>query len=154
MNWAESDLDLHLHLPDALQRFASARFSPGLEEDFLSAKGRHDQIMYSLVRARDQGLIQELWIRLEEGETSFVDVAEEYGEGPEAKRKGLVGPVPAGQLQPPELAILLRSMKVGEVHPPIQLGEWHVLVRLESLQPARFDEACVLIFWTYSSTNF
>ena len=31
--------------------------------------------------------------------------------------------------------------EVGEVHPPIQLGEWHVLVRLESLQPARFDEA-------------
>ena len=72
MNWAESELDLHLHLPDALQRFASARFSPGLEEDFLSASGSHDQIMYSLLRARDQGLIQELWIRLEEGETSFV----------------------------------------------------------------------------------
>ena len=58
MNWAESDLDLHLHLPDALQRFASARFSPGLEEDFLSAGGSHDQIMYSLLRARDQGLIK------------------------------------------------------------------------------------------------
>ena len=139
-HWDESDLDLHLHLPEALKRFALARFGPGLEEEFLSAKGRHDQIMYSLVRTRDLGLVQELWIRLEEGEASFLDIAEEFGEGPEAKRKGLIGPMPIGQLHPPELAELLRSMKVGQVHPPIQLGDWHVLLRLESLQPSRFDE--------------
>ena len=140
MHWQESDLDLHLHLPEALKRFALSRFGPGLEEEFLSAKGGHDQIMYSLIRCSDLGLVQELWIRLEESEANFFDVAEEFGEGPEAKRKGLIGPIPVGQLQPPELAVLLRSLKVGEVHPPISLGDWHVLVRLESLQPARFDE--------------
>ena len=48
--------------------------------------------------------------------------------------------MPVGQIQPPELVNLLRSLKVGEIHPPIHLGEWHVLLRLESLQPARLDD--------------
>ena len=64
-----------------IKRFASARFSPGLEEIFI-AGGAMTRLCIHF-QARDQGLIQELWIRLEEGETSFVDVAEEYGEGPE-----------------------------------------------------------------------
>ena len=85
-------------------------------------------------------MIQELWIRLEEGEATFSDLVEDYGEGPEAKCKGLIGPIPVGQIQPPELVNLLRSLKVGEIHPPIHLGEWHVLLRLESLQPARLDD--------------
>ena len=139
-HWEEADLDLHLHLPEALNKFALSHFGPGLEEEFLSAKGGHDQIVYSLLRSRDQGLVQELWIRLEEGEANFADLAEKFGEGPEATRKGLVGPIPVGQLQPFEFVNLLRSLKVGELHPPIILGEWHVLLRLESLQPARFDE--------------
>ena len=140
LHWNEEDLDLHLHLPDALTKFATSRFGPGLEEEFLSANGGHDQITYSLLRVRDQGLAQELWIRLEEGEATFVVIAEDFGEGPEAKRKGLVGPIPVGQIQPPELVTLLKSLKVGDVHPPVILGEWHVLLRLENLQPARFDD--------------
>ena len=84
-HWDEADLDLHLHLPEALKRFALSRFGPGLEEEFLSVKGGHDQIMYSLLRSRDLGLVQELWIRLEENESNFYDVAEEFGEGPEAQ---------------------------------------------------------------------
>ena len=35
---------------------------------------------------------------------------------------------------------ILRSLRPGELSAPRQLGEWHVLMRLEQLQPARFDE--------------
>lgn len=139
--WTEADLDLHLHRPEALHRFAMALFGPGLEDEFLRSDGGHDQIIYSLLRARDRGLVSELWIRLEEGEARFPDLAAAYGEGPEASRHGLIGPMPVGTLQPPELANLLRSLRPGELHPPFALGEWHVLIRLESLQPARFDAA-------------
>jgi parvulin-like peptidyl-prolyl isomerase len=138
-SWSEADLDLHLARPEALRRFAQQRFGPGLEEHFLSAQGGHDQIVYSLLRVREAALAQELWIRLEEGETTFAEAASAYSEGPEAARKGVIGPMPIGQLHPPELAIWLRSLQPGSLHPPRQLGDWFVLLRLEQLTPARFD---------------
>ncbi len=138
--WSRQDLDLHLARPEALRRFALQRFGPGLEELFLSAGGGHDQIVYSLLRVRDAAVAQELWIRLEEGETTFAEAASAYSEGPEAARKGVIGPIAMGQLQPPQLADLLRSLQPGALHPPSQLGEWFVLLRLEQLTPARFDE--------------
>jgi hypothetical protein len=36
---------------------------------------------------------------------------------------------------------ILRSLRPGEISPPRRLGEWHVLMRLEQLKPARFDDA-------------
>jgi len=137
--WLEADLDLHLARPEALRRFAQQRFGPGLEESFLAAQGGHDQIIYSLLRVRDAALAQELWIRLEEGEATFAEVASSFGEGPEAARKGVIGPQPMAQVQPPQLAELLRSLKPGHLHPPLRIFEWIVLVRLEQLTPARFD---------------
>ena len=102
-------------------------------------RGGHDEIVYSLLRVRDAALAQELWIRLEEGETTFAEAGAQFSEGPEAARKGVIGPQPMAQLQPHELAELLRSLRPGELHPPRRLGEWSVLVRLEQLIPARFD---------------
>lgn len=137
--WSQDDLHLHVCRPEALRRFAEQRFGPGLEEQFLASRGAHDQIIYSLLRARDPALVHELWIRIEEGETTFAEAAQTYGEGPEAERKGLIGPMTIGQLAPPQLADLLRSLQPGCVSAPRQMGEWHVLLRLEQLTPSRFD---------------
>jgi hypothetical protein len=137
--WTETDLDLHLSRPEALRRFARQRFGPGLEEAFLASRGGHDQIVYSLLRVGDAALAQELWIRLEEGETTFAEAASMFSEGPEASRKGVIGPQTIAQLQPPELADLIRSLRPGQLHPPRRMGEWSVLLRLEQLVPARFD---------------
>jgi len=137
--WQAADLDLHLSRQEALQRFAQQRFGPGLEERFLASKGGRDEVIYSLLRVRDAGLARELWIRLEEDETTFAEAASHYSEGPEAQRKGVMGPMPIGVLQPPQLADWLRSLEPGQVMPPRPLGEWQVLLRLEQLTPARFD---------------
>lgn len=139
--WSEADLDLHLARPEALLRFARQRFGPGLEDRFLAARGGRDEVIYSLLRVRDAGLARELWIRLEEGETTFAEAASRYSEGPEAQRKGVMGPMPIGSLQPQQLQDLLRALRPGELSAPKALGEWHVLLRLEQLTPARFDEA-------------
>ena len=139
--WSDEDLHLHTCRPEALRRFAEQRFGPGMEEQFLASRGAHDQIIYSLLRARDPALVRELWIRIEEGETTFAEAAQAYGEGPEAARKGLIGPVSIGQLAPPQLGELLRSLQPGCLTAPRQMGEWHVLLRLEQLTPARFDAA-------------
>ena len=137
--WSQDDLRLHVSRPQALQRFAEQRFGPGLEEQFLAAGGARDQIIYSLLRCRDPALVRELWIRIEEAETTFAEAAQTFGEGPEAARKGLIGPMPIGQLAPPQLVGLLRRLQPGRVSTPLQMGEWTVLLRLEQLTPARFD---------------
>ena len=45
-----------------------------------------------------------------------------------------------GSLQPEILQDILRSLRPGELSAPRQIGEWFVLMRLEQLKPARFDE--------------
>ncbi len=138
--WSSQDLRLNLSRPEALYRFAKQRFGPGLEERYLSSASDLDKVIYSLVRVKDPPLARELWIRLSEGEASFVDIASQYGEGPEAKRKGLIGPMTIGSLQPPQLRTLLRALGPGEFTEPERLGEWTVLLRLEQLTPSSFDE--------------
>lgn len=138
-DWSLDDLRLHVCRPEALRRFAEQRFGPGLEEQFLASRGARDTVIYSLLRSRDPALVRELWIRIEEGETSFSEAAQSFGEGPEAARKGLIGPMPIGQLAPPQFADLLRSLQPGSLTSPRQMGKWHVLLRLEQLTPARFD---------------
>lgn len=137
--WSEQDLEINILRPEALRRFAEQRFGPGLEESFLSAGGLHDEVIYSLIRVRDSGLAQEYWIRLEEGETTFSELASSLGEGPEASRKGLFGPLPMGNIPQVEIQTLLRSLQVGQISPPSPVGEWFVLLRLEQLKPSRFD---------------
>ena len=139
-SWEKQDLELHISLPEALFRFAKQRFGPGVEETFLASKGSKDQVIYSLLRVRDRGLARELWIRLEEGEITFAEAAQRFSEGAESHRKGVLGPMPIGLLQPPEMVAWLRALKPGELMAPRPIGEWHVLLRLEQLSPAKLDE--------------
>ena len=138
--WTEADLHMHVLRPEALRRFAAQRFGPGLEDRFLGFKGGRDQVIYSLLRVRDAGLARELWIRLEEGEITFAEAASTFSEGPEAQRKGVMGPLEIGTLQPQTLQDLLRALRPGEICSPKIVGDWHVLLRLEQLTPAKFDD--------------
>ena len=139
-NWLDSDFIHFISRDEALRVFAESRFGPGLEEYFLSSGGSLDQVIYSVLRNRDFGVVQEMWIRLEEESVSFAELACEYGQGPESVRKGLIGPQNMGDVAPVELATILRGLQVGQVSNPITIGEWHLLLRLEQLQPACFDE--------------
>jgi len=139
--WTDEDLELHLRRPEALRRFAEQRFGPGLEEQFLAAEGSRDRVIYSFLRVRDAALVRELWIRLEEAETTFAEAAATYSEGHEKAHKGLIGPLAMGSIQPAPLAAVLRSLQPGQISAPTRIGEWHVLLRLEQLTPARFDAA-------------
>ncbi len=141
--WSKEDLDLNLSRPEALRMYADARWGPSLEDTFLASKGSHDQVIYSILRVQEPGLARELWIRLEEQEATFAELASTFGEGPESAKKGLIGPIPVGNVIPASLIALIRSLRPGEVHPPLQVSDgktdWNLLVRLESLTPARFD---------------
>ena len=79
------------------------------------------------------GLARELWIRLE-GETTLRRRSSAWS-GEEAQRKGVIGPISIGMLYPEVLQEILRSLRPGELPPPRQIGEWHVLLRLERSTP-------------------
>ena len=134
------DFRLRIIIPEALRVFSERCFDDGLEDEFLSSQGQHDQITYSLLRHTDASLVQELWIRIEEGEASFADLAFQYGQVPESRSRGIIGPIAVGAISPPHFASLLRSLRPGEVHPPMKVGQWSVLLRLEELRPARLDD--------------
>ena len=85
-------------------------------------------------------MIQELWLRIEEGEATFADLASRYGHPPESRSRGIIGPIAVGSISPPHFASMLRSLRPGEVHPPLKAGKWSVLLRLEELRPARLDD--------------
>ena len=70
----------------------------------------------------------------------FAELAATYAEGMEQATRGVVGPVPLVQAHP-VLANVLRTSQPGELRPPVQIEPWWLVVRLESLQPASFDEA-------------
>ena len=142
-NWQQQDFNYHLARDESLQKFAKQRFGTALEELFLASKEQRDSVVYSLIRVRDPGLARELWIRLEEAEMTFNEAASAYGEGPEAIHNGVMGPVSIGSLQPALLGEMLRNLRPGQLMPPHILGEWHLLLRLEQLTPARFDQQMI-----------
>jgi len=139
-DWTAHDLELHLWRPEALRRFAEQRFGPGVEDAFLKQANTADQVVYSLLRVNDPGLARELWIRLEEQEISFPEAAAQFGQGPEALHLGVIGPMALRDIHPEPLRDQLRRLQPGEINPPMRLGDWMVLLRLEKLIPAVFDQ--------------
>ena len=139
-DWSLDDLDIHILRPHALSLFKEQRYGPGVEELFLTRKNDLDTVIYSLLRVKDPGLARELWISLSEGEVSFAELAERFSDGPESSTKGVIGPLPMGSIEN-VLSDRLRSLRKGQLRPPEALGGWHVLLRLETLSPARLDKA-------------
>jgi len=140
----------HLLTPEALdsqallsarqRKFSLREFGPKAEARFLERKTQLDRVVYSLLRLKDGGLARELYLRLDEGEANFADVAAEYAEGPEKATRGIVGPVPLTQAHP-LLVDRLRTAAPGVVLEPFRVETWWLVVRLESFTPASFDEA-------------
>lgn len=113
-----------------LQKFKQAMWGSKLESYFLKRKRQLDQVVYSLIRTKDAALAQELYFRLEAGEQSFVELAQQYSQGPEAHTGGFVGPVEVGTL-PPQLVQVLSTSQPGQLWAPRPLSGWFVVIRME-----------------------
>ncbi len=122
-----------------IEKFKIATWGNQVESYFLNNKTSLDRVIYSLIRTKDLGIAQELFFRIQAGEQSFAECAKEYSQGPEAQTSGLVGPVDLNTPHP-TIAKMLSKSELGEVLPPIQLGEWVVILRLEKLICAQLDD--------------
>ena len=133
-------LEAQMHQPLQLQLLCQRDFSAKAEARFLQRKNQLDRVVYSLLRLRDRALARELYLRIDDGDANFADLAARYAEGPEQATRGIVGPVPLTQAHP-VLVDRLRTASPGVVLEPFQIEAWWLVVRLESLTSATFDEA-------------
>ena len=123
-----------------LKKFQQETWGAKIESYFLQRKRDLDQVVYSLLRTKDNNTATELYFRLQNNEASFEALAQTYSEGPEAQTRGIVGPVPV--TTPHEkIAKMLVSSEVGQLWPPVRVGEWSIIVRLEKLISAQLDDA-------------
>lgn len=121
-----------------LEKFKQATWGHKLEAYFLQCKSQLDRVVYSLIRTRDNGIAQELYFRIQEEENSFAQLAKDYSQGAEAQTGGLVGPVELS-VPHPQIAKMLMSSKPGQLWPPLPIGEWTVILRLEKFLSAQLD---------------
>ena len=135
----EIDLHWQLELPTRFQIYSQEHFQHKAEARFLARKEQLDQVVYSLLRLEDGYLARELYLRISGGEANFADLAANYSQGPEAKTKGIVGPVPMTQAHP-ALSERLRTSKPGQLLQPFRVDQWWLVMRLERYEAAQFDE--------------
>lgn len=121
-----------------IEKFKHQQWNHKLESYFLKRKRALDRVIYSLIRIQDAEMAEELYFRIHENEQSFADVAHNYSQGPEAHVNGIIGPVEIGSMHP-LLAHLLTTSQVGELHHPVPVEDWILIVRLERLIPAQLD---------------
>lgn len=123
-----------------LAKFKQATWGAKVNSAFLERKQQLDRVIYSLICTKDFCVAQELYFRVKEGEQSFDELAREYSQGPEAQTGGLIGPIEIGGIHP-NLAKMLIASDIGQLQTPTAIGDWIVLVRLETLLPATLDQA-------------
>lgn len=132
-------LQQQLERQSKLQKYKEATWGAQLEAYFLERKRQLDKVIYSLIRVSELGMAQELYFRIQEGESSFPEMAQQYSRGPEAQTGGLVGPVELGTPHP-QIAQMLATSQPDQLLPPTRIGEWWIIVRLEKLISAQLDE--------------
>jgi parvulin-like peptidyl-prolyl isomerase len=123
-----------------IEKFKNVTWEHKLASHFLARKASFDQVIYSLIRTKEEGLAYEIYFRIQEGEQSFSELAREYSQGAEAHTGGLLGPVSLTQPHP-AISKLLSVSKPGQLWSPRSLADWFVIVRLEKFIPAKLDEA-------------
>ncbi|MBE9116500.1 peptidylprolyl isomerase [Lusitaniella coriacea LEGE 07157] len=126
--------DLKIH------KFKQENWGSQLPGYFLQRKTDLDRVVYSLVRTNSLMIAQELYFRIQAGEASFAEISRQYSIGSESQTNGIVGPVELSRLDPTLAGILAKSY-VGKLLPPVQLGEWIVIIRLEEQMLAQLDSA-------------
>ena len=135
----EIDLRWQLELPIRFQIYSQEHFQHKAEARFLARKEQLDSVVYSLLRLQDGYLARELYLRISGGEANFADLAASYSQGPEAKTKGIVGPVPMTQAHP-ALSERLRTSQPGQLLQPFRVDQWWLVMRLERYEAAQFDD--------------
>jgi hypothetical protein len=122
-----------------LDRFKQNTFGYKVDSYFLQRKSQLDRVVYSLLRVKDTHLAQELYFRVQDGESNFAQLVKQYSGGEEAEVGGIVGPHELSMIHP-ALVQKIISLKASELAAPVQIGDWFILMQLEKHLPAKLDK--------------
>ena len=122
-----------------VQRWSHINYSPLVEKVFEDRQGLLDKVLYRMIRVSDLPLAQEIHLQLTEDETDFSMLARLHSEGEERLSHGLVGPVSMDQIHP-AIRATLSTMIAGQLHGPIEVDHWYVVLKLESRIDAVLDD--------------
>lgn len=123
-----------------LNRFKQITFDSKIGSYFLQRKDQLDRVIYSILQVNNFHLAQELFLRIQDGEATFAELAPQYSGGQETQTGGRVGPHELS-MPHPVLAQKLRLLKPGQLTDPIQVADCFVVMRLEQYLPAQLDSA-------------
>ncbi len=122
-----------------LEKYKQKTWDDQVEGHFLASKDQLDRVIYSLIRTKEAGIAQELYFRIQEGEGDFAELSRQFSEGGEAQTGGLIGPVELNTPHP-QIVQVLKTNPVGQISPPLQIGEWWVIIRLEKYIASQLDD--------------
>jgi len=136
----QSQFQWQVRLQDCILKTSKKRFSNKAELHYLTRKEQFDRIAYSQLITKDEHLAQELYLRVNEDEAKFADLAIELTSNSDLKFQWQVGPIPMARVPKP-LSKPLQGSRPGTLLEPIRLQNNWAVVRLEQYQPTEFDEA-------------
>ncbi|MEB3332517.1 MAG: hypothetical protein VKI83_08505 [Synechococcaceae cyanobacterium] len=126
-----------------LQKWMEESYRERVEPYFLERRDDLEQIVYGMIRLRNQGAAEELYLRLLDDGADFGELAHNHSLGDERFTRGLVGPMLISQPHP-TIRGVLQNLAVGDLHPPFRVDDWILLVRMEHRQPARLNDTLLL----------
>lgn len=121
------------------KKFLDENFANKCHSHFLRRKNDLDQILYSLIRTKEYFEAKELFLRVQEDESSFGKIAKKYSQGPERNSFGLIGPVPIN-IAHPKMRDVMRTAKIGETNEPFKVEDWWLIVRVEERREAELNQ--------------
>ena len=136
---SESEMNNNLYKSLLIDKFKENNFGSKLEELFLKRKTFLDRFTYSLIRVRTRNKAAELFLRLQEEESTFNELASSYSEGVEQILNGLIGPMELGKINP-VIANKLLTSSPGQLWPPFEIEGWWVIIRLERTIPSTLND--------------
>ena len=138
-NKTESEMNKILYESLCLEIFKKNQFNPQVERVFLDRKTGLDRVSYSMIRVKSKSKATELYIRLQEEEATFTELATNYSEGVENMLNGLIGPIEFSKINS-IIAGRLKNSSPGQLWPPFELESWWVIIRPEKFFQATLNE--------------
>jgi parvulin-like peptidyl-prolyl isomerase len=117
-----------------------ARYGNQVEPFFLERRAALEQVVFSLIRLQQLHAAEELYLRLSDDGADFGELARGFSLGQERLSGGLIGPMAVGQLHP-RIAAALGRLEPGQVHPPVDVEPYQLVLRLEHREPASLSDA-------------
>jgi hypothetical protein len=121
-----------------LQKFKQGKWGDLVEAYFKSQESGLARIIISILQVADVSLAQELFFRIESGESSFAEIAIDYSQGKYAENGGISAPLLLRELSPP-IADIVTQLQPGQLSSLFEIDGYYTLFRLDELLPAELD---------------